>query len=379
MAVWYHPARLRILLDYRPALRQRTGVGEYAHHLAEALVVRSGRNRSVTLFSSSWKDRLPASAIEGAARLDLPIPVRLLNLAWHRLEWPPIEVLARRRFDIIHSAHPLLTPARAGAQFVTIHDLDFLDHPERSRREIRRDYPTLAAAHARRAARIVVSSRATAADVASRFSIDPARIVLCPAGAPEWAAAIPADTPKRHVLFIGTLEARKNLDGLLDAWARVVAEMPAAPSLVIAGRATPDAAGAVARMDEPPLRGRVRHVGYVSEPERQELYRDAAVLVLPSFHEGFGLTALEAMAAGVPVVASRRGSLPELIGDAGLLVDPGDSMEMSRALISAISDPAIRARLSAAGRARAGHYSWASSADRLIEAYRSAAAERGAS
>ncbi len=345
------------------------------HELARHVAERLGAADGLTLFSASWRDRLDPGVITGTTMVDARVPVRLLNLAWHRLEWPPIELLARRRFDIVHSGHPLLTPARAGAQFVTIHDLDFLDHPERSRREIRRDYPALAAAHARRASRIVVSSRATAAEVASRFSIDPARIVLCPAGAPGWAAALPADTPRRHVLFIGTLEARKNLDGLLDAWARVVAEMPDAPPLVIAGRATPDAAAALARMGKPPLKGRVRHAGYVSEPERQELYRDAAVLVLPSFHEGFGLTALEAMAAGVPVVASKRGSLPELIGDAGLLVDPEDSIEMSRALIAAISDPAMRARLSAAGRARAAQYSWASSADRLIEAYRGAAAE----
>ena len=367
---------MEIVLDYRPALRARSGVGEYVHELARHVAARLGAADGLTLFSASWRDRLDRRAIQGVAMVDARVPVRLLNLAWHRLEWPPIEVLARRRFDIVHSAHPLLTPARRGAQFVTIHDLDFLDHPGRSRREIRRDYPALAAAHARRASRIVVSSESTAAEVASRFSIDSARIVLCPAGAPDWAAAIRQDARRRHALFIGTLEARKNLDGLLDAWTRVIAAMPDAPPLVIAGRPTPDAAGALARMNEAPLAGRVRHAGYVSEAARQELYRDAAVLVLPSFHEGFGLTALEAMAAGVPVVASNRGSLPELIGDAGLLVDPADAGAMSRALIDALGNAATRERLIAAGRARAALYSWATSADRLIEAYRSAASER---
>ena len=366
---------MEIVLDYRPALRARSGVGEYVHELARYVAARLGVADGLTLFSASWRDRLDPRVIQGVTMVDARVPVRLLNLAWHRFEWPPIEVLARRRFDIVHSAHPLLTPARTGAQFVTIHDLDFLDHPGRTRREIRRDYPALAAAHARRASRIVVSSRATAADVASRFGIDPARIVLCPAGAPEWAAEFRDDRPRRHVLFVGTLEARKNIDGLLDAWERVIAEMPGAPPLVLAGRETPDAAAALARIAAGPLKGHVRHAGYVTEPERQELYRDAAVLVLPSFHEGFGLTALEAMAAGVPVVAANRGSLPELIADAGLLVDPADPAALSRSLISAIGDTALRARLSAAGRARAQDYSWAASAERLIEAYRTAATE----
>ena len=136
-----------------------------------------------------------------------------------------------------------------------------------------------------------------------------------------------------------------------------------------------DAAPALARMAQPPLAGRVRHLGYVSDAERESLYRDAAALVVPSLHEGFGLTALEAMAAGVPVVAANRGALPELVADAGLLVDPTNADEMAQALLAAIGDPAVRARLSAAGRRRASEYSWIASADRLIEAYRAAASE----
>jgi hypothetical protein len=122
---------LRILLDYRPALRERSGVGEYIHEIAAALMRRLGPSDALTLFSSSWKDRLDAR-IPGARVVDARVPVRLLNLAWHRLGWPPIERLAGP-IDIAHSAHPLLMPARAATQIVTIYDLDFLDHPERTR------------------------------------------------------------------------------------------------------------------------------------------------------------------------------------------------------------------------------------------------------
>nr|MBA3950197.1 glycosyltransferase [Acidobacteriota bacterium] len=206
---------MEIVLDYRPALRARSGVGEYVHELAHHAAARLGETGRLTLFSASWRDRLDPHAVPGTTMVDARVPVRLLNLAWHRLEWPPIEVLARRSFDVVHSAHPLLTPARRGAQFVTIHDLDFLDHPERRAREIRRDYPALAARHARRASRVVVSSRATATEVERRLGVAPGRIVLCPAGAPSWAAHLPAVAPNQHVLFLGTLEARKNIDGLL--------------------------------------------------------------------------------------------------------------------------------------------------------------------
>src|SRR5687768_6632603 len=148
---------MHAVVDYRPALRERSGVGEYVHELARHVAVQLRANESLTLFSASWRDRLDGAAVPGASVVDRRIPVRLLNLAWHRLEWPTVERLAGRAFDVAHSAHPLLTPSAARARFVTIHDLDFLDYPERSVREIRRDYPALAASHARRASRVIVS------------------------------------------------------------------------------------------------------------------------------------------------------------------------------------------------------------------------------
>ena len=162
------PARpLRILLDYRPALRQRTGVGEYVHELARALVATSGPGprESLCLFSSSWEHRLDADVVPGATVIDRRIPVRLLNLLWHRAQWPPIETVAGGGFDVAHSAHPLLMPSRRAAQVVMVHDLDFLHHPERSHREIRRDYPVLAPAHVRAADAVAVNSRHTAAEI----------------------------------------------------------------------------------------------------------------------------------------------------------------------------------------------------------------------
>jgi len=162
---------VRILLDYRPALRQRSGVGEYVHGLASAVAASAPSGDSLTLFSASWRDRLPASAVAGAGIVDRRVPVRALNFAWHRMEWPPIERLTGATFDVVQSAHPLLIPSRRAARLVTIHDLDFLDHPERTRAEIRRDYPALAASHARRADRVIAVSLATARAVEERLGV----------------------------------------------------------------------------------------------------------------------------------------------------------------------------------------------------------------
>jgi hypothetical protein len=140
-----YPAVVRILVDYRPALRARTGVGEYIHQLVKAYTA-SHTDEEMLLFTSSWRDRPSAavSADTGARVIDRRIPVSILNYLWHRHEWPPVEMLAGD-VAVAHSAHPLLMPARRAAQIVTIHDLFFLSNVDQTRAEIRRDYPKLAA------------------------------------------------------------------------------------------------------------------------------------------------------------------------------------------------------------------------------------------
>ena len=205
---------MRVLIDYRPALRERSGVGEHTHQLVTALLAAypaAGPSRALelTLFSSSWKDRLtPSPDLAGAAIVDRRVPVRLLNLAWHRLGWPPAETLAGGAFDVVHSPHPLLLPARAAAQVITIHDLNFLTHPERTRAEIRRDYPALARDHAHRAGAVLVPSAYTAGEVERRLGVPRDRIAICPPGAPDWTPR-PAAPKDGYVLFFSTLEPRK--------------------------------------------------------------------------------------------------------------------------------------------------------------------------
>ena len=370
---------MRILVDYRPALRERTGVGEYIHQLVRAYTA-AHIEEEVLLFTSSWRDRPSATvaADTGARVIDRRVPVSILNYLWHRREWPPIELLAGA-VDVAHSAHPLLMPARGAAQIVTIHDLFFLSSADQTRAEIRRDYPALAAAHARRADAVITSTQYGRSQIVTRLGVAVDRIYICPPGAPTWSTLgrepnVPEDG---CILFVGTLEPRKNVGVLLDAYIRVLARRPTLPRLVLAGRATADASEWLARLRTAPLAGRVTHLGYVLDAGREELYRTAQVLVMPSLDEGFGLPALEAMSAGVPVIVSSRGSLPEVVGDAGAQFDPADVNALADAIERAVADRAWAMQSARAGLARARTFTWEQSARTLHRAYVDAVARRG--
>jgi len=369
------------VIDYRPALRERSGAGEYVYELVRALLRQSSpaepaRALDLSVFSSSWKHRLTLPPQLSRARpIDCRVPGRLLNFAWHRLEWPKAETLMRRPFDVTHSLHPLLLPARAAAQIVTIHDLNFMAHPERTRAEIRRDYPPLAPAHALRADRIIVPSAFTAREVERQFGVPAEKIAVCAPGAPDWTPRTLVPT-NGYVLFFGTLEPRKNVGGLLDAWERLLARRAEReddiPELVLAGKAGPESQPWLDRLARAPLQGRVRHIGYVDPSNRQGLYDGARLLVQPSFEEGFGIPVLEAMTRGVPVVAANRGALPEVLGDAGLLVDPDRPDDLASAIWRMLSDGDLVAAAASKGIQRAARFSWDATARQVFQAYEQA-------
>jgi glycosyltransferase involved in cell wall biosynthesis len=370
---------MRIVADYRPALRSRTGVGEYMHGLLRAFA--AGSDDEVVLFTSSWKDRpaLDLRADVGALVSDHRIPVSVLNALWHRLEWPPIESLAGA-CDVVHAAHPLLIPARRAAQVVTIHDLYFLTHPEQTRAEIRRDYPRLAAGHARRADAIITSSAPTRRLVHERFHVPLDRIYVCPPGAPGWRTLgqVPAPARAGYLLFLGTLEPRKNLGVLLDAYVDLLGRARRVPPLLIAGQATAAAQPWLDRLSKDGLGAHVTYRGYVASGEREPLFAGACALAMPSFDEGFGLPVLEAMSAGVPVLCSDRGSLPDVVGPAGVTLDPDDVSAWAGAIERIAADPAWAEALGRAGLARARDFTWEQSALTLQQAYRDAVQRRGA-
>ncbi len=369
--------RVRILVDYRPALRARTGVGEYMHELVRAYA--AAHDDELAVFTSSWKDRpAPATGSQlGARVIDRRVPVRVLNFLWHRLEWPPVEMLAGN-VDVVHAAHPLLIPSRHAARVATVHDLFFLSTPEQTRAEVRRDYVPRAIRHAREADAVITPSRYTRSLVIEQCGVASDRVYACPFGAPRWRALghepnVPANG---YLLFVGTLEPRKNVGMLLDAYTRLLRAASAAPRLVLAGGSTPDAAAWLARLSVEPLQTHVDHIGYFPEERREALYAGARALVIPSLDEGFGIPALEAMSAGVPVIASNRGALPEVVGEGGTLLDATDVEQWAAAMERVVRDDDWAAAQGRAGLARARAFNWASTAVLLRQAYVDALARR---
>jgi glycosyltransferase involved in cell wall biosynthesis len=189
------------------------------------------------------------------------------------------------------------------------------------------------------------------------------------------------DARNECVLFFGTLEPRKNVGGLLDAYEKVIgtSQGVAIPELVLAGKATAHSRPWLERIARAPLAGHVRHIGYVDSANRRTLYEGARLLVQPSFEEGFGIPVLEAMTLGVPVVAANRGALPEVLGDAGTLVDPEDADALAAAIDRMTNDEAFAAGAVSRGIERSRLFSWDRAARRVYEAYEQAIERRCAS
>jgi alpha-1,3-rhamnosyl/mannosyltransferase len=201
-------------------------------------------------------------------------------------------------------------------------------------------------------------------------------VSICPPGAPDWPIREHEPAANGCVLFLGTLEPRKNIGVLLDAYERLLVRQPQAPPLVLAGRLVPESDEVLRRTRRPPLAGHVEVPGYVDPARRLDMYRRAIVFVLPSHTEGFGIPAAEAMMAGVPVIAADRGALRQTVGAAGRLIDPSDAEALSRALEDVLGDRNLRDRMRAAGRQQAEQFTWARTATSMRNAWHRAVEER---
>lgn len=253
-------------------------------------------------------------------------------------------------------------------QVVTVHDLTVFSHPETHSSRTRLYMGRLIPPTVRRAARIVCDSQSTAEDLITRFDRPRAQLdtVLLAASSHyqlrEPAAIAPTLArwglqPQGYFLFLSTLEPRKNVDGLLRAYKLAVNAGVTAP-LVIAGRRGRYYEPIFQLMESLQLREQVIYTDYVSASEAVDLYNGALAFAYPSHYEGFGLPVLEAMACGAPVITANVSSLPEVAGDAGLLVPPGDDAALARALLQVWADGALRARMRAAGLRHAAGFSW---------------------
>jgi glycosyltransferase involved in cell wall biosynthesis len=294
--------------------------------------------------------------------------------------WEQIRLPAAARGRVLWSPNNT-GPVSTYRQVCTFHDLIPLDNPEWFSSQFSAWYGWLMPRLARRVAHIIAVSEFTRGRIVERFGVRPGKVTVIPNGidkrfslrpAEEIAAARKAlGLPEgRYLLFVGSLEPRKNLGRLLQAWERVQCRLPDDIWLVVAGAKGRSQVFSPVALQQLPAR--VHLTGYVGDESLPALYSGAVALVYPSLYEGFGLPPLEAMACGTPVITSRTTSLPEVTGDAAILVDPLDLDQIASAIARITTDSGLRTDLSRQGMARAANYSWDTAANatlKVLEAY----------
>jgi glycosyltransferase involved in cell wall biosynthesis len=352
-----------IAVDLRALVREPTGVGVYTLALLRELGGR-GTARYLGLAHR------PAAAVEGLPGVTAEHQPAPLGVLWQQLLLPGR--LARGDIDLFWSPLMILPLRLPVPAVVTVHDLTTVLYPETHRLKVRlSQLPFLR--HTVADARLVVTdSQATADDLAFHFPEARGRLRVVPLGVdpefvPATAEAIAATReelgcPDGFVLYAGTLEPRKNLGLLLDAWEALADETDL--PLLLAGGYGWHSGGLVARARGLAPR-RVRLLGRLDRDRLVRVFQAATLFVYPSLYEGFGLPAAEALACGVPVAASSSSSLPEVVGDAGLLFDPGDAAACAAAIRRLLAEPALRAELGARGVERSRRFRWERAADAM--------------
>jgi glycosyltransferase involved in cell wall biosynthesis len=364
---------VNICLDARTVHAHFPGVGRYALNLARGIAAcLAPSERLVVLRDPAGASRwdLPA----GAAVQVVDVPLSPFAL---RQQWVIPALLRRHGVHVYHSPYYLM-PFRPGVpSVVTVHDLIPMRYPHFFS-PVQRLIFAVAVRLAVRAARLIITlSTATARDLERFLGLTDERILVIPAAADpafrpqriEEIAALRArlNLPERYVLYVGSNKPHKNLVRLIDAWARL---QPQPFPLVLAGlwdARYPDAPRRVAALG---LDQAVRFLGAVTADDLPALYGGALMVVLPSEYEGFGFSAIEAMACGVPVVCSNTASLPEVAGDAAVLFDPLDVAAMAAAIDTVLGDQRVRTDLARRGLERAAQLSWQQTADATLAAYR---------
>ena len=360
---------LRVALDGEPLLGRRTGVGNFVQGLLEGLAGNAGLD--VGVYAVTWRMRpeleqlLPA----GTHLVGRAMPARPIRALWERHMNAPLE-LWTGRLDIVHGTNSIVPPTRRAKQLVTVHDLSPLHFPELCE-PATRVYPDFIRRALRRGAWVHTDSQFVADEVVEAFGADPDRVRAIHPGVVRMTP--PGPKPDlgpfgRYILAVGTIEPRKDYPGLVEAFNNLAGQRPDV-GLVIVGA---DAWGSdqfAQAVDASPYRARIVRPGYLTDAELSAVLHGAAVLAYPSRYEGFGFPPLQAMAAGVPVVATAAGSIPEVVRGAAATVPVGDSGALARELSRVLDDRDTASAWVAAGRRRAEHFSWESLATGMAALY----------
>jgi glycosyltransferase involved in cell wall biosynthesis len=373
---------MRIGIDYTAAVRQRAGIGRYTRELVSALLALedgAGSPHQYVIFAATGGLKPEIWNLKpgpGVRLRTVPLTDDWLARLWHRLRLPiPVETITGP-LDVFYSPDFVLPPTRRTTRtLLTVHDLSFLHCPEAFVPALRRYLERVVPRSIARADRVLADSAHTRSDIVSLLGVSPDKVEVLYSGVPArfQPKAEPGERERLqarygigdqpYVLSVGTLQPRKNYLRLIRAFANLKPET----QLVIAGGRGwlyEDIFSEAERHGD-----RVRILGFVDEGDLPALYRNAALFAFPSLYEGFGLPVLEAMACGVPVVCSNASSLPEVAGQAGLLVDPLDTDGLAEAMRRVLEDSRLRREMIARGVAQAARFMWERAARQLLDVF----------
>jgi len=377
---------MMVCLDLSAAAQERAGLGRYAASLGQALV---SVGAPLTAFVNDTRNshlapplnRLPTRSVHLARK-----PWRLRAAATY-FGAPSLDAVFAG-MQVYHATEHLLPRLKHVGGVFTLHDVAYLRYPQYHLLQNRLFLSFMMPRFLAQADRVITISESTRRDALQHYALDPAKIDVIAEGveprftpevAAEQVSAVRAvyNLPARFILFVGTIEPRKNLPALLEAYAALRAKHPDV-GLVIAGGKGWLYQRFFERLAALGLQDVVKRTGFVPDEQLPALLNAAEVFAFPSHFEGFGLPPLEAMACGVPVVCSNASSLPEVMGEAGLLVPPDDKRAWVEALDRLLSDPALRQDLVVRGLARARLFTWETAARQTLAVYERVAEERRA-
>jgi glycosyltransferase involved in cell wall biosynthesis len=362
---------VRVGVDVTPLLGSRTGVGQFVGTLVDGFTGDAAVELCpFTVSARGWR------STSGKTSQRWPMPARPLRALWRKSNLPPIEWWTGS-LDVVHGTNFVVPPSKRAVQLVSVHDMTTVRFPELCTPDTLQ-YPGLIARAVARGAHIHTDSVFVANEVIDHFAIERARVHTIHLGLPAKRAVISPCTQReavvgdesRYVLAIGTVEPRKDYPTLLRAFGLLAANDPDL-RLVIVGQSGwgERAFGEALALLPSKLSARIDRLGFVDEPERIRLLAGASLLVYPSVYEGFGLPPLEAMAAGIPVVATAVGSLPEVLGVGARFVPPANAEELAEAIHCVLSDSTIRAGLVSRGFEKAAQYTTNSMISRFSNLY----------